>query len=76
MILLLAFVAPWPERLFAAPISSERPNIISVLANDLSDRDIGFFDQRQFQTPNIDCLAREGLARAHSLFSVTQNLTF
>jgi arylsulfatase A-like enzyme len=38
-----------------------RPNIIVILADDLSYWDISHFGQREFSTPNIDRMAREGM---------------
>lgn len=50
--------APAPP---ANPAPTKRaPNIILFLADDLSYRDLSCFGQTQFQTPNIDRLAREG----------------
>jgi arylsulfatase A-like enzyme len=38
----------------------QRPNIIFILADDLSYGDLSCFGQKQFSTPNIDRLASEG----------------
>lgn len=38
-----------------------RPNIVLILADDFSYWDISHFGQKEFFTPNIDRLAREGL---------------
>ncbi|MDE0840173.1 MAG: sulfatase-like hydrolase/transferase, partial [Kiritimatiellae bacterium] len=38
-----------------------RPNIIVILADDLSYWDISHFGQREFSTPNLDRMAREGM---------------
>ncbi len=40
--------------------NSDRPNIIVILADDLSYGDLGCFGQTHFHTPNIDALAAEG----------------
>jgi len=42
------------------PAPAGRPNIIFILADDLSYRDLGCFGQKQFSTPNIDRLASQG----------------
>ena len=45
-----------------------QPNIIYILADDLGYGDIGVYGQQNFQTPNLDRLARGEL----SLPSITQ----
>ncbi|MBT7066070.1 MAG: sulfatase-like hydrolase/transferase [Verrucomicrobia bacterium] len=42
-------------------MSCTQPNIIVILADDLSYWDISHFGQREFSTPNIDRMAREGM---------------
>ena len=42
-------------------MSGSRPNILFVLADDLSYRDLSSFGQVQFETPNLDRLCRTGL---------------
>ncbi len=42
------------------PATSERPNIIFILADDLGYGDLGCFGSRLIQTPNIDRLAQSG----------------
>lgn len=45
----------------AEPVEPPRPpNIIFILADDLSYRDLSCFGQRHFSTPHIDRLASEG----------------
>jgi arylsulfatase A len=43
----------------AAP--ARRPNIIFLLADDLGYGDLSCYGQKQFQTPNLDRLAAEGM---------------
>lgn len=43
----------------AAPV--ERPNVIFILADDLSDREVGCYGNTEFKTPNIDRLAEQGV---------------
>ena len=38
-----------------------QPNIIYILADDLGYGDIGVYGQQNFQTPNLDRLARGGI---------------
>ncbi|MFR9497412.1 MAG: arylsulfatase [Rikenellaceae bacterium] len=41
--------------------SSERPNVIYILADDLGYGDLGCYGQTMISTPNIDRLAAEGI---------------
>ena len=41
-----------------AQTSSEKPNIIFILSDDLSYRDLSAYGQTAFSTPNLDRLAR------------------
>jgi hypothetical protein len=45
----------------AAERPAEKPNIVFILADDLSYGDLSCFGQEQFQTPNLDRLAAGGL---------------
>jgi len=42
-------------------LSSSKPNIIFILSDDLSYRDLSSYGQKQFNTPNIDRLATNGI---------------
>lgn len=42
-------------------ITSPPPNIIFILADDLSYRDLSCYGQQQYQTPHLDKLARSGI---------------
>lgn len=44
----------------SASTTSERPNIVLVLADDLSPYELGCYGQKKIRTPNIDRLAAEG----------------
>ena len=52
---------------FAAPAgdirsaSSDRPNIIFIMADDLGMQDVGFMGSTYFETPNLDALAAQSL---------------
>jgi sulfatase-like protein len=49
---------------FAASLSTAeaiRPNIVFILANDPGYGDLSCYGQQKFKTPNIDCLAAEGM---------------
>lgn len=41
-------------------MSSERPNVICITADDLGWRDLGCYGSPFYETPNLDQLAREG----------------
>lgn len=43
------------------PSQPVRPNVIVILADDAGYADFGFQGSREFATPNIDALAREGV---------------
>ena len=40
---------------------AERPNIVFIMADDLGYGDLSCYGQKNFQTPNIDALARKGI---------------
>lgn len=48
-------------RWVAAEVSSSRPNVVLIIADDWGWGHAGFFGDKTAQTPNIDRLAREGL---------------
>ena len=43
----------------------EQPNIIVILADDLGYQDVGFNGCKDFKTPRIDQLAKEGVRFEH-----------
>ncbi len=71
----------WPTRfaialigliLFAATgTSSERPNIVLLLADDLGWTGAGCFGSDFYETPNIDTLARQGMKFTNSYAACT-----
>lgn len=42
--------------------AEERPNFVLIIADDVSDNDLGCYGNPTIETPNIDRLAAEGLA--------------
>ncbi|MFD0894567.1 sulfatase-like hydrolase/transferase [Luteolibacter ambystomatis] len=47
--------------LFALPcLKAAPPNIIILLADDMAQQDLGVFGQKEYATPHLDKLAREG----------------
>lgn len=44
-----------------APLSSPPPNIVFILADDLSERDLGVYGNAYHQTPHLDRLAEQGI---------------
>jgi len=57
----LSCSAPDPTQPPPSPLAGSRPNIVLVLADDLSFRDLSIWGQQEFETPNLDRLARGGL---------------
>jgi len=47
-------------------LSGTRPNVLFILADDLSYQDLSCYGQTRFQTPNLDRLAQEGLVFPHA----------
>ncbi len=47
-------------------LAGTKPNIIVILADDLSYRDLSIWGQARFSTPNLDKLAAEGLRFTHA----------
>ncbi len=41
-------------------LAADKPNIIFILSDDLAQGDLGCYGQKLIQTPNLDCMAREG----------------
>ena len=56
--LLAACYAPQPREVST---SSDKPNIIYILADDLGYGDLGAYGQQKIETPHIDALARQGM---------------
>lgn len=48
-------------RTAAAASAKRRPNVVSILADDLGYADVGCYGQKKIRTPNIDRLAAEGM---------------
>lgn len=44
----------------AAASAREKPNIVFILADDLSYGDLGCYGAKDIRTPNLDRMAREG----------------
>src|SRR5438876_180510 len=45
--------------------ANRKPNIVFILADDLGYGGVGCYGQKKYQTPNIDCLAAEGMRFTH-----------
>jgi len=45
----------------AGLLAAAKPNIVILLADDMSYRDLGIYGQTRFSTPNLDRLARQSL---------------
>jgi arylsulfatase A len=57
--LLLAALPLWAPATLDAGLT--KPNFIFILADDLGRGDLGCYGQTKINTPNIDCLAAEGM---------------
>ena len=55
--LLLSAAVAWGQ----SPLSGSKPNIVLILADDLSFRDLGIWGQDKFRTPHLDALAAAGV---------------
>lgn len=56
-----AFFAQTPYTPSLKADSSDRPNIVLILADDLGYGELGCYGQEKIRTPNIDSLASEGI---------------
>lgn len=54
-------VVPFGSCLHEPVDKTGKPNIVFILADDMSYRDLSCYGQQQFSTPNLDKLAREGV---------------
>lgn len=59
-----ALAAALPGSTTAAE-SNRRPNILFIMADDLGYADISCYGRRDYETPNIDGIAKEGLRLMH-----------
>ena len=70
-----AFAALFAQTLYTPSLkaeSSDRPNIVFILADDLGYGDVSCYGATKIHTPNIDSLARDGIkfTDAHSAASL------
>ncbi len=49
----------------AIGLAADKPNIILIMADDVGYECFGCYGSRQYQTPNIDRLARHGMRFRH-----------
>ena len=55
------FAAPHASAQGAGRAPPTKPNILFIMADDLGYADVGCYGQRDFETPNVDRVAREGV---------------
>jgi arylsulfatase len=60
-ILATLLVSCGPDGDFERPLSSERPNIVLIVADDLGYGELGSYGQEFIRTPTLDRLAAEGM---------------
>jgi arylsulfatase A-like enzyme len=56
----LAAVSLWAQAAAAQPPSSNRPNVVLIITDDVGYGDIGSYGAPDIKTPNIDSLAKAG----------------
>jgi arylsulfatase A-like enzyme len=56
---------PLATYLLNAQAQPPRPNIIYIMADDMGYADVSCYGRQEYQTPNIDRLAREGVKLTH-----------
>jgi len=54
--------APRPLARTVAPVAKDRPNVVVILVDDLDWADVSTYGRRDAPTPNIDRIARSGVA--------------
>ncbi|MCK5277096.1 MAG: sulfatase, partial [Cyclobacteriaceae bacterium] len=59
--LLLISLGAWSNVSAQAKSETSKPNIVFILADDLTFRDIGCYGSKNVKTPNIDAIAKEGM---------------
>jgi arylsulfatase A-like enzyme len=69
--LLFACVALLASALHTAAASSDKPNMIFMLIDDLGATDLACFGSHFYQTPNIDRLAQDGMKFTHAYSACT-----
>ena len=61
-VVLLAFLIGFNHLVSARNIEiGKKPNIVFILADDLTFRDIGCYGSKNVKTPYIDAIAEEGM---------------
>lgn len=61
VVAMLALIVPIDDGGLPKTTAANKPNIIFIHADDLGYGDLSCYGQRNFQTPNIDRLAQEGV---------------
>lgn len=59
--ILLCISAVTPTPIQPVKLSSDRPNIVLIFADDMGYGDLGSYGATQYKTPNLDKMASEGL---------------
>ena len=61
LILLTLLVLPFLS------LAQKKPNVILIMMDDLGYGDLGVYGASQYQTPNLDYMAQEGVRFTHFL---------
>ena len=61
VVMSLGLAAPLTVSLHAQSASTERPNVVLIITDDVGYGDIGSYGAPDIRTPNIDSLARDGI---------------
>ena len=68
-----AFIGTATSVLLCPAMAAERPNIVIMIADDISASDLGCYGHPVIQTPNIDALAAEGMRFTNTILTTSSS---